>query len=63
MDSGYRSSVDVPYHNNRHGADVMQAVHIMLGHPSLEGLFSDVEVYTSDMLFGLMAEVLLELYQ
>ncbi|XP_026633580.1 cAMP-specific 3',5'-cyclic phosphodiesterase 4C [Microtus ochrogaster] len=35
---------DVAYHNSVHAADVAQSVHVLLGTPALEAVFTDLEV-------------------
>ena len=35
---------NVPYHNNRHGADVMQSTHVLLNAKTLKHVFSPLEV-------------------
>jgi cAMP-specific phosphodiesterase 4 len=35
---------DNPYHNQIHGADVAQSIHVLISSPALEGVFSDLEV-------------------
>ena len=42
LEGRYRS--DVPYHNNRHGADVMQSTHVLLNSETLKNVFSPLEV-------------------
>merc|ERR1719322_391823 len=34
----------VPYHNNKHGADVMQSTHVLLNSKTLKNVFSPLEV-------------------
>ena len=35
---------DIPYHNNVHAADVTHAVHLLLCTPTLQEIFSPMEV-------------------
>ncbi|KAI1727438.1 3'5'-cyclic nucleotide phosphodiesterase domain-containing protein [Ditylenchus destructor] len=35
---------DNPYHNQIHGADVAQSIHVLISSPALEGVFSDLEI-------------------
>ncbi|KAH7718883.1 Protein PDE-4 d [Aphelenchoides avenae] len=35
---------DNPYHNQIHGADVAQSIHVLVSSPALQGVFSDLEV-------------------
>uniref|UniRef100_A0A915D8S5 PDEase domain-containing protein n=1 Tax=Ditylenchus dipsaci TaxID=166011 RepID=A0A915D8S5_9BILA len=35
---------DNPYHNQIHGADVAQSIHVLISSPALEGVFSELEV-------------------
>eukprot|EP00116_Pleurobrachia_bachei_P004913 sb/3465175/ len=36
-----------PYHNAVHGADVMQACHVLLSYPVVEQVFTDLEVFAA----------------
>jgi len=45
LEGSYRS--DVPYHNYRHGADVMQSTHVLLNAKTLKNVFSPLEVLTA----------------
>ncbi|CAH1242737.1 PDE4D [Branchiostoma lanceolatum] len=38
---------EVPYHNNRHAADVTQTTHYLLGMQALENVFTDLEILAS----------------
>jgi len=35
---------DVPYHNNKHAADVTQSMHVLLNSPALESVFTPLEI-------------------
>ena len=45
LEGRYRS--DVPYHNYRHGADVMQSTHVLLNSKTLKNVFSPLEVLSA----------------
>lgn len=45
LEASYRS--DVPYHNYRHGADVMQSTHVLLNAKTLKNVFSPLEILTA----------------
>merc|ERR1719412_1181836 len=36
--------MDVPYHNNKHAADVSQSIHVLLNSPALENVFTPLEI-------------------
>merc|ERR1719412_3072659 len=36
--------MDVPYHNNKHAADVTQSIHVLLNSAALESVFTPLEV-------------------
>ena len=42
LERSYRS--DVPYHNYRHGADVMQSTHVLLNSETLKHVFSPLDI-------------------
>uniref|UniRef100_A0A5K3F6F8 Phosphodiesterase n=1 Tax=Mesocestoides corti TaxID=53468 RepID=A0A5K3F6F8_MESCO len=45
LESSYQ--ISNPYHNHIHGADVLQAVHVLLQAETLDGVFSDIEILTT----------------
>ena len=45
LEGSYRSNV--PYHNYRHGADVMQSTHVLLNSKTLRNVFSPLEILSA----------------
>jgi len=45
LEGSYRSNV--PYHNCRHGADVMQSTHVLLNSKTLRNVFSPLEILSA----------------
>ena len=45
LERSYRN--DVPYHNSRHAADVMQSTHVLLQSKTLNNVFSPLEILSS----------------
>jgi cAMP-specific phosphodiesterase 4 len=45
LEGSYRS--DVPYHNYRHGADVMQSTHVLLNSETLKNVFSPLDILSA----------------
>ena len=44
IEDGYGRYPSIPYHNNIHAADVLQAAYVLLLNPVFDGIFTDLEV-------------------